>query len=329
MAAATNLFKDDVTLLRNTVYFGANVTWAQVSASLKTAERTYLRPTFGSYYTDLLTKLGENTLDANDVLLLDELRLASANLAWWIYAPKHNVSISSTGFHQTHGDNQKPAFEWAVKKVEDGFRDAGFEAIENTFEFLEANAGTYSYDASAVRKAAKACLLSSAAEFQQHVDIVKSRYVFLQLIPEMKRIQRDVIRPIVGATAFDTIIKKLQKDNGEAVGANDMSASETAILAIAQPLLAYKTMADSALKRSVLFNEMGNLVHNSSFAGTVGGKQPVDWDRLNAFRDEWATEAQVKISDLADLISPPENKTEEQLLTVNTLDPESKIGGFF
>lgn len=326
MADATNLFNDDVTLLRAVVDFGSNVEWSQVVASVKRAEKTYLRTTFGSYYTDLLPKIGANNLDANDIALLDELRLASANLAWWLYTAKHNVSIDSTGIHQTHGDNQKPAFQWAVKDLRESFRDAGFDAIENTFEFLELNKVAYAYEASATYKAAKACLLSSAAEFQEYVDIMRSRYVFLQLIPEMKRIQRDVIRPIIGADAFNTIVKKLQLDNG---GDNGLSAAETAQLELARPLLAYQTMADSAYKRSIHINELGALVHNSSYAGSVDGKQPGGLEQLMAYREEWLTDARGKINDLAELVNPTEEKTEEELLNVNTLDPDAKIGGFF
>jgi hypothetical protein len=329
MAAATNLFNDDIGLLKEYVDFGANLTWAKVSSQLKRAERTYLRAIFGAYYTDLLTKIGEGTLVAKDNALLDEMRLASGNLAWWLFVPIHNVSISSAGIGQAHSEGHKPAFQWSVKDLQKSYRDAGFEAIENTFEFLEANNGIYEFDASEVRKAAKACIIATASEFQDEIDIMKSRYLYMQLIPEMKRIQRDVVRPIVGAAAFDTILKKLQKDNGEAEGANTLSDTEKIILAIARPLIANKTLADSLYKRSILFNEMGLLVHNSAFAGTVDGMLAADQNRIDGFEKAYLKVAETKLTELNELINPTAEKTVEQLTDINTFDPESTIGGFF
>lgn len=328
MAAATNLFKDDVALLRSTVDFGANVSWNQVRASVKRAERTYLRETFGSYYTNLLTKLGADTLDAADEALLDEMRLAAANLAWWLYSAIHNISISSTGFHQTHGDNEKPAFQWAVKSAVNSFRDAGFEAIENTFEFLEANAGTYTYDASDTAKKARGLVLDSVQAFEDFVDIVKSRYLFQRMLPEMKRVQNDVIAPIIGVDAWATLVKKLQKDNGAEAGANDLSDAEKAQLALAKPILAYATTADVLRTKQVLINEYGILVHNSTFAGTVDGVQTAQEARIESLRDSWQAKAQAKINALEELINPPADKTETTLDAENLLDPDDALGAF-
>lgn len=328
MAAANNLFNDDISLLRSTAYFGANVIWAQVSASVARAEKTYLRSIFGSYYTDLLTKIGEDTLDSDDQALLNELRLASANLTWWLYAPKHNVNISSTGFQQTHGENEKPAFQWAVGDVKNSFRDAGFEAIENTFEFLEINAGTYQYEASSVRKAAKGLILSSVADFEEFVDIVKSRYLYQRIIPEMKRIQNDVVAPIIGADAFSTLIKKLQKDNGEEANANDLSESETAQLVIIKPLIAYMTTAEILQNKSVIINENGVLVHNSTYAGTIDGTQSAQLDRIKSLFNRWMDKAQGKINALDELVNPQVDKTADELESENLLNPDDSLGGF-
>lgn len=324
MAAATNLFNDDISLLQASVYFSPNLKWEQVSASVKMAERTYLRDTFGSYYTALLTAIGEDSLTEAQVLLLDEMRLASANLAWMLYAPKHNVNITSTGFKQSHNDNEKPAFQWAVKDAIKHFSSAGFMAIENTFEFLEANAGDYNYESSSVYKAAKGYFIDSAKAFQLEVNIMRSRYLYLELLPEMRAVERDVVKPILGTEAFDTLKKKLQKDNGED---NTLSDAEKAQLEIIRPLVAYKTVENSVAQRMMLFNEHGLLVPNTSFSGSENAMQPAELDKIVKFELEMSGKAAAKINELDTLVNPVE--TDEEVDDINLLDPDDKLGSFY
>jgi Family of unknown function (DUF6712) len=326
MADATNLFNDDVSLLQEAVYFGPNIEWKQVAAFVKRAEKTYLRNIFGTYYTALLPKIGAGTTDANDDALIEELRLASGNLAWWLYIPKHNVKLDSTGIKQVHSGDDKPAFQWATKDLQKAFQESGFEAIENTFEFLELNKVTYAWEASALFKTAKSYFIDSAATFQAEIDIMNSRYLYMQLQPEMARIERDVVQPILGAAAYATLKKKLQLDNG---GDNALTAATEEIwLPIIKSLVAFKTIADSIVKRMVLLNR-GFLVHNTANSGSENAQQPLELDKLNSFQTEMDRLADSKINELDLIVNPPAEIAEGEEDDTDTLDPDSKIGGLF
>jgi hypothetical protein len=156
---------------------------------------------------------------------------------------------------------------------------------------------------------------------------MRSRYLYLELLPEMRAIERDLIAPLLGATAYATLKKKLQKDNGEAEGANVLTAAETAQLAIIRPLVAYRTVGNSIAQRMMLFNEHGLLVANTSSGASENAMQPAELDKIVKFEMEMDRKAEVKISDLDALVNPIDTEEEED--NTNLLDPDSSLGGIY
>jgi hypothetical protein len=71
--------------------------------------------------------------------LIELIQRSVSNIAYAVCLPILNVSISDGGIMQQHGDNFKPAFNWAIDRVDKSLMETGFNEIDRILQFLYEN----------------------------------------------------------------------------------------------------------------------------------------------------------------------------------------------
>lgn len=299
------LIVNSLSELAEAVAVSPNLQFTKIKAAIQRVERTFIKPALDDIYTTLLTQLETppvpDTYQAQRQQLHEYLKQAVGNLAWWIYTDAHNVNIDSNGIHITVNEHSKQAFQHQTEALKMYFRDAGFEALEYALEYVEKESTAFDYENSNAFKLLNALFIKNATAFNEFIDIKASRFVFLQLLPIIKRIEKDTIKPILGADAYQALKAKLDKTDQTA-----LTDTETAWMELIPTTVSHVAMYHAIDQRMVSLDETGFLIYNGAGSSGFKAKEPADHSRINATRSHFQQLAEQYKEQLNALVNPPQ-----------------------
>lgn len=305
--------------------------------TIKSVEEEYiLEQVLGeAQYTELQSAYDAETLSAAQTALLEKLRPAIANLAVYHFTGFGNVEFSTGGLVTGQSEHKRPASEWRTRDLERAALRMGFKALDTVLGWLQARAADYpTWNDSEQAAKYRAGFIRSAAQFQDVVFIGNSGYLFLRMLPTLRRIEEGaILDTLCNATYRDSLLTKM--------AAGTLNAGETAVVKLVRNALAHLTMAESVVELSLGADDRGIWTWNSLLGGgTSAGPTAATADRLNnrienhrklgnGFLDKLRSTLQAQAE--ADPTHPYRssscyvNPTDEQ---PNRFQTDSPVGGF-
>ena len=161
-----------------------------IAKYLVQAEQEYIKPVLGAaLYTQLKANFVADVTDERHLALLHQVRLITSSLAFHRYLPFNTVQFSDSGARVVQDENYRSASKWQIEKIEDSTEQDGFDFIEELILFLEENRADYpNWDFANTRQ----YFIVSATAFNEEVYINNSRLLYLKLLPQLKRVERQV-----------------------------------------------------------------------------------------------------------------------------------------
>ncbi len=110
------------------------------SPYIEQAEDNYIAPILGdALLATLRANYAANTLTADQVKLLDQVRKVIAPIAFYLYTPILNVRITEGGLVTSETQTTQRAAKWMVDGMRLQLLSTGYKAIDNLFKYLEKN----------------------------------------------------------------------------------------------------------------------------------------------------------------------------------------------
>jgi len=268
-------------------------------------EFDFIRPLIGaSLFDPLKDKIEAGTeLTEKEEALTAHIRNAVGNLAWQMAIPEHQVNLSSDGIHISTNDNKKTAFEWQIYQLQKSFFLKGYRALDRLLEFLEEKSTDYEWKSTNAYKATREVFITSAAEFTYFVGKVKgSRYLYLQLLPTIRLVEHDRIKPILG-DAYEPLKAKIKAADPE------FTASETAQLILIRYAVAHLALADAMDEFTFELTDNGGLILNSITSQTGQYKTPALPTDMTKLQNTYRTRGESKLAELEKLVNPSDSST--------------------
>lgn len=180
------------------------------------------------------------------------------------YAPNADLTHSDKGRQILVSENEKPAFEWMVEKDNDNLLRLANEATDILLEFLDDHIDDTVEvegedvvlipwaDSPAYLKS-KGLFINTVDEFEEIFRIGGSRLTLLSLVPLMKRVQENDIKPCFTAALYTEISTQIQE--------KDVSDDNQIILDKARQALALLTLSVAAKRLTTEFLPDGLFVN--------------------------------------------------------------------
>lgn len=259
-------------------------------------EQNIMRPLVHAPYFDSLLEREASELNEHQSLLIEYIKTATANLAFYEYIPKGNVQMSSAGVKQKHSDTEKPAFQWAVKEFRNAFQERGFQQIDMMLNYLEENYKHHTrWAASATYKAHKNTLISTAKDFSNYIDINNSARLFYRLHATIKRIEDTTINGLLGSSYFAELKEKVAQGNP--------AKHEKELLEALKAAVAHLAIANSVRLLSVTLSANGFFTIDSNATETIEGKKSLsDGDQRGMLEHEYKSTADIYLQKALDLL---------------------------
>lgn len=138
--------------------------------------------------------------------LVQKIQLPVALYAYKMYAASNDLTHSDKGRQIFVGAEEKPAFEWMIRRDEENILDVANKAMEVLLEYLDEYVDYFpEWSDSDAYQTSKSLFINTAWEFDQLFPIDASRRLFVILAPMMKDIERKYIKPVLGKDDFDTL----------------------------------------------------------------------------------------------------------------------------
>lgn len=266
--------------LKNFVPVMGSLDFDSVLPFIARAEQKFIIPLLSKdQYTELLDYYHDEDYDASATdalnLLLEQVRRPLAQFTFYLYAAQGNVNVGSAGIMQTHTENSKPAFQWAVEEVKQSYLDGGFEGLNMLEDFLIENIEDYEeWATSAEYPLLYELFINRPKEFNIYFSINNNRRTFMAMRHILKRHNDIKVKNLLGADLWDEI--------KEQVIDRDISVENEALLAFIRPALVHLTVADAVTELSVKIDEFGiTVVSPGSTASAINSRTPAASSMLN------------------------------------------------
>lgn len=271
------------------------------------AEEKYIRQAIGKdMYSDLVAYydqsiLSENAVDMSAMQLALWQRACNAlmDLVLFHAAADLDVTVSQAGIQRIENANSKTAYQYQLIAWRNARRDQGFDGLDSLIGFLEENiddAAFLSYKNSAERAEWAKLFVRNADDFNEYAEVRISRWIFLQLFPIMKRIERDIVKPELAD--YDDIKNELADGT--------LTADHQTILEdFVRPAIVHRAFAEAIIPLSVRIDERGvTFFNNTGGSKTEETYQPVPGNRLHELKTRWERLSEVKLEQLRLHIDP-------------------------
>lgn len=252
-------------------------------------------------YVALKTAYTNNTLDqpgnAHLKALLPYTQRLLAYMAVLDFMGELIVKIDGNGLSISKTERQEAARMWQVNKLEERYERAGYRAAEGLLNFLAENKASYTdWASSDAFEELTNCLISTAAEFNKHYPIGRSRLIFMRMKPAMIDCQLKFIRPVISEAYLDELIEKLRDD--------DLEPADEKALVLMRKALANYTVAESLLSQVVQLGNMGVVVKAFLKTEYSNRNDSAPTDKQSQLLAERCTSnAQFYLSDLSKLLN--------------------------
>lgn len=198
------------------------LTFRTVHTALQNAFGLFIRPLVGDNVVAKLQEIYDAVLDiseikedtdSKDIKLLYYAQRANAFLAFWYDYDEMQVLIADSGVKRQESENVKMPYKYQELSLKNGFKQKGFDALDNLIAFLELNLTDYpDYKESDNYTQTLDSIVRNAKEVNTYHEINSSRLVYLRLKPNIRIIEDTLIAPRIGYTLYEVLKAKLKEE---------------------------------------------------------------------------------------------------------------------
>jgi len=211
----------------------------------------------------------ENYKEDSDATLDVLVRKIQASLAFFGYkrfVPSNDLTHSEKGRQIFVSDDEKPAFEWMIDSDNKNLLNISYESLESLMEFLEDNKDDDDivdvWTSTEAYKATKELIVQDATTFNTVFPIDRSRRLYVTLVPFIREVQNDYIRPCFSKESWDILMEQFLDD--------DLSDVNKEVVRLARiPLVLYSISLSISRLNISLFPEG---VFNNYVTGQINSK---------------------------------------------------------
>jgi len=189
--------------------------------ALQNAFGLFIRPIVGdkivtklySIYNSItdISVISEDT-DNTDYRLLYYAQRANAFLAFWYDYDEMQVLIGDSGPKRQESEKAKTPYKYQELSLKNGFKQKGFDALDNIIAFLEDNISAYpDYKESDNYSETLDAIVRNAKEVNMYYSISNSRLIYLRLKPNIRVIEDTIIAPRIGSDLYDEFKTNLKE----------------------------------------------------------------------------------------------------------------------
>lgn len=125
---------------------------------------------------------------------------AVSNFAMYYALPILKAQVSENGIVVADSEYTSQASDKDFKELQRSFKTAGHEALDEMFKVMEQNKSEFSaWTDSDEYKEYNSLLVNTTSIFQKHYNIQHSRQTFMALLPEIKIVEKQYIRSVIGS----------------------------------------------------------------------------------------------------------------------------------
>jgi len=321
----------EISEIKRHVSINMTMDFNSISPYVELAERKYIKPILGlPLYNKLQAEHnGSGTASGSSAsaleLLLVEVQWALAYLAVWEYVVHiGGAQISDAGITEQATGDQKAARKWVNDQVQQSHGATAMEGLDSLLQYLEQNKSDFSdWEASGNFTLYFDCLTYSTATFEQYYPISNSRRVFLALKPSIRAAEKQILKPLLGASLYTLLLTELK--------ANNLSSVNKALLPYVQEAAVYISLQKALPQFSLKVSERGLVLDGAE--GTLEQnytQKPADSMKIGALQREIDTQASMAVDRLQSFLNA--NADDYPLFTVptdNTVDQTDKKGWVF
>ncbi len=251
----------------------ANMSFNSIKPHIDTVEETIIIPALSQAMYDIIAGTG---LTTKQQTLLKLAQRALVNLALFEGAKgDFQVNVDNGGIRQAHSENLKPAFERNIRDYKQDKFLKGYQALDAMLVFLEENESDADFDAwktsTSYTKYAEN-FIRSATDFRKHYTLVQSRYLFIQLLPDMVAAEEGIVKDILHETLYNTL-KSTWADGS-------ITADNRKLIPYIQQLIAHTTISKGLDKLSIKVDERGITIYQSGSTDTTEQAMPADQAKI-------------------------------------------------
>jgi hypothetical protein len=247
--------------------------------------------------------------------LVHKLQLPIALMAYRNYANSADLTHSNKGRQIFVSENEKPAFEWMVKRDEENILNTAFRSTDLALKFLEDNIDLFpEYANSDAYAKQKGHFINTAKDFDSIFPIEKSRRLFVVLIPFINEIERKTLKAILGKDLYDELKAYITGD--------DSGSDLEELLDYVQPALALLTMAMAVRRLPVRVLPSGIFQSYVPETVSLSPKKAADKDVRELFGALLERDGQVEIQKLQEYLLKKD--TEAGGETYTPVDPTAR-----
>lgn len=213
---------NDADEMRSYIPVSNGLTFRTVQTAIQNAFGLFVRPVVGDKIVvklqeiyDAVSDISEikEDTDIKDIRLLYYAQRANAFLAFWYDYDEMQVLIADSGVKRQESENVKMPYKYQELSLKNGFKQKGFDALDNLIAFLEQNLTDYpDYKESDNYTQTLDSIVWNAKEINTYYEINSSRLVYLRLKPNIRIIEDTLIAPRIGYSLYEELKIKLQDE---------------------------------------------------------------------------------------------------------------------
>lgn len=269
---------------------------------LEMAEQRYLKKVLSAdqladltAYYELSIAETPTPLDQEEVDLLHACRQAIVPLAFYLGADNLDVQVDASGVRRAENENHKTAYEYQKKGYKQNQFLLGLERLDSLYSFLEEHIADYGfYAASPERVKLQKLLIRTLAEFEEHLNLGNSYWLFLHMIDIMDDVEQTQVIPQLG-DYYETIKTKL--DAG-----TSLDTDETTLLKYARKAICNLSVIEVIDRLPVKLNQDGALMIYAENTKTINATMPADLAKLEALKKQRSKTANLYLEKLKEKI---------------------------
>jgi len=183
--------------VRKYLSVNGSITFENIEAYLRKAERNYLKKIIGSEQITIFEGTPTDSIIIEGKELAEE---AVANFAFYLYLPIGSVQITDAGILTASSENTAPASDKQFKELQRSFLKSGYEALDGLLEHMEESPDKFpEWFGSSSFTIYKDLLVNKTAVFNDYFYIFNSRQTFTAIKPTLKVVEDQFIIPVFGA----------------------------------------------------------------------------------------------------------------------------------
>lgn len=205
-----------------------------------------------SLYDNLLNAYSDDSINAPEQAKLKALlpyaQKPLAALAVYSFMQEGGVMISDQGIT---ADRDRSAYQWQQQKAESHYLENAYRALDRLIGYLIKNKADYpDWTDTAYHTLQAKLLISTPAQFNEHINIRSSYRTFVALLPHLQQVQERQIASLLGEDFLADILGKLTDDQYRTV------------LKYLRPALAFLSMAEAIEVLHIEITGDGALLHS-------------------------------------------------------------------